>query len=267
MVPGSVGYTLAMSDARVLHVAQTPYGRFEVVETMYGGRRARVLYSGNRQAAQSGIPLDGQLELLFDYNQRFLELAQGLQPARVLLLGGGACTLPAALLRVLPKVGIDVVEPNGELVGMAHEFFDVPEDERLQVFQTDGRSFLRDHSTRYDLIFVDVFENASVPDDFRTVQAFRALHDHLRAKGVLAMNIISGYYGPRSEVLRHVSAAARQAFYGRVEIFLASHGYSLWLPQNFVLTARKDGGESLQAQLRYGSVRPPEAHLHDVLED
>jgi spermidine synthase len=244
----------------------TPYGHYQVIDTMYDGRPARVLYSGNRQAAQSGVSTDDKPELLFDYNQRMFELATNLVPKTILLIGGGVGTLPTALLEAMPSVRIHVVEPDIGLTDIAYDYFDLPVDDRLSIFNTDGRSFLRGHAERYDLILVDAFMHTSIPRELQTIEAFKAFHSHLNPAGVLAMNVISAYHGPGAYVIEQLYAAAMPQF-AQLDIFLASRGYSLWLPQNFVLTAQKDGLLPLQDYVRHETIKPPEVLPASALTD
>jgi spermidine synthase len=179
----------------VLWEGKTQYGDYEVVDTLYDSRPARVLYSGDRQAAQSGVAKDDNADLLFDYNQRMFELAANLVPKSILLIGGAVATLPRALLASLPGTRIDVVEPDSGLTSLAYKYFDLPVDDRLRFFHTDGRSYLRQTSERYDMVFVDAFTHTTIPADLKTLEAFQAFHKHLKPEGLLAMNVISGYHG------------------------------------------------------------------------
>lgn len=250
----------------ILWEGDTKYGHYQVVDTPYDGRPARVLYSGDGRAAQSGVAQDANPQLLFDYNQRFLELAEGLRPERVLIVGGGAGTLATALLAAIPGVQVDMVEPDDGLTQLAYEFFGLPADERLQIFHTDGRSFLRSSPKRYDLIVVDAFYHTTIPHDMKTLEAFQAYAEHLQPSGVLAVNVISGYYGPSARVLEHMYTAALRTF-AAVDIFLASKGYSLWLPQNFVLAGQKTAGLQLAQYTRGELIKPPEVSPDTVLHD
>jgi hypothetical protein len=250
----------------ILWEGNTPYGHYQVVDTLYDGRPARVLYSGDRQAAQSGVAKDDNPDLLFDYNQRLYELAIGLAAKRILLIGGGTFTLPTILLKHLPMTIIDVVEPDAGLTELAERFFDLPTSSQLHIYNTDGRAYLRSHAIRYDLILVDAYDHVTIPRGIKTRQAFEAYGKHLEAGGVFAMNVISGYHGTGARPLREVYAAAMRTF-DTVDIFLASQGYSLWLPQNFVLAARNGGGSPLGAYVRYQSVQPPEVSPKAALED
>lgn len=250
----------------VLWEGDTGYGHYQVVDTLYDGRPARVLYSGDRQAAQSGVAKDDKPDLLFDYNQRMLELVASLTPRRLLLLGGGVSTLPKAVLEAVSDIRIDVVEPDRGLTDLAYRFFGLPVDERLQIFHTDGRSFLKSHAEPYDMILIDAFTHTTIPPDLKTLEAFQAYSKRLQSKGLLAMNIISGYHGPRARTLRELYAAVCQTF-DSADIFLASRGYSLWLPQNFVLVAQKGTDYPLKDYVRYEAVQPPEVHPDEALHD
>jgi spermidine synthase len=250
----------------IIWEGETTYGYYQVVDTIYGKRPARMLYSGERRTAQSGVAKDDNPDLLFDYNQRMLELATSVAPERILLIGGAVETLPKALLEVLPDTRIDVVEPDDGLTDLAYRFFDLPIDERLHIYHTDGRSFLDSNSNHYDLVLVDAFVHNAIPYELRTMQAFMRYAEHLRPNGILMMNVISAYHGNTSRMLREICATALHSL-SMVEVFLAGHGYSLWLPQNFILTAQCKGGKSLKEYMRYEAVELPKPTLDDVLYD
>lgn len=254
-----------MQHETVLYEAESQYGHYTVVDMTYGGRPARVLYSGNHQAAQSGVARDDRPDLLFDYNERFLELVRGLRPQRVLLIGAGACTLPVALQAEFPNIHLTIVEIDAELLKIAEAFFDFAPGPRTAVHIVDGRKFLAQDGQQYDLIILDVFSNAAVPLPFQTVEAAREYASHLRPGGVLAMNIIASYYGERSRTLRR-QVACLQASFSNLQLFPAGHEPSLWLPQNFVLTAHGDGRD-LRRHLRYSPVRLPLVDDSEALHD
>ena len=250
----------------VLWEGDTAFEHYQVTDTVYDGRPARVLYSGDRRAAQSGLAQDTESDLLFDYNQRLFELVTNLDPTRLLLIGGGVGTLPTALLAALPTISIDVVELDSGLTDLAYRYFDLPKDDRLRVFHTDGRLYLEETRETYDVIVVDAFNHTAIPHNIKTFEAFQAYNKHLTSGGILAMNIISGYYGPSAKILKEVCAASTQ-FFSDVDVFLASRGYSLWLPQNFVLAAQKGISLPLQAYVRHAAVNPIIARKADILHD
>jgi hypothetical protein len=61
---------------KILFDGNTKFAHYQVIDMHYVGRPARVLFSGQRAAAQSAIPRDGNPAMLFDYNQRFMAAAR-----------------------------------------------------------------------------------------------------------------------------------------------------------------------------------------------
>jgi spermidine synthase len=211
-------------------------GKFDVVDMVYAGRPARVLFDGNRSAAQSGMALDNKPELLFDYNQRFLELAEGLKPARLLLIGGGAYTWPIAALRALPHVQIDVVEPDASLDAIAARFFGLKSDKRLRIIHDDGYAFLQKNTHTYDLIIIDAFTGFTIPESLTTIQAGKLLKQSLGKHGTVAMNVVSPYLGRGGERMRGYRHLFESLF-DVVAVYPADTKYPLEQSQNFIIVA------------------------------
>jgi spermidine synthase len=247
-----------------LFSCDTEYGHYEVADTIYSGRPARVLYSGAHQAAQSGLAMDCKPELLFDYNERFMELCRGLLPHKILLLGGGACTLPKALLEEFPDMKQDIVELDAKLLEIAQQYFDFKPSANTQLHVADIRQFLTANDDQYDLILLDVFTHAAIPRQAQTAELAVELAGHLTADGVAAMNVISGFAGRLAEPLQRQAAALTSAF-NRVEVFPAGYGLSLWLSQNFIVTATQSG--STAHHMRYKEIGLPEISRTDLLHD
>lgn len=222
---------------RTIFEGDTGFEHYQVVDMKYEGRPARVLFTNHHRAAQSGIATDGKPELLFDYNQRLFELAKSLQPKNILIVGGGTYTLPTALIYVLPRTNIDVVEVDSGLDVIARRFFGLIRYKRLNIIHTDGRNYLESTTQKYDLIIIDAFTGTEIPYDLTTIQATIALEQHLKPKGIVAMNIIGTYYG-RSMRLRSVQAAYQQTF-ANVYIHQADDAMSLLVSQNFVIIGQK----------------------------
>jgi spermidine synthase len=241
-----------MSD-ELIFATDTARGHYEIHDLNYEGRRARVLYSGQRQAAQSGVALDGQPDLLFDYNQRLRELANYVRPEKLLLIGGGAFTLPLALQTDLPDLELTVVEYDPELEPLARQYFDWQPGPRTRVVHADGRDYLAQSSEQFDLILVDAFSHDTIPTTLVEPAAVQALRQHLAPGGLLAYNVIAAYYGRRASVLHELAATAEERF-KTVEVFPASLRVSLWLPQNFVLVAQMKTQPGIKTALRFAPI-------------
>ncbi len=224
-----------MFNKQTLYEGASDFSHYKVIDTIYDGRKARLLYGGHN-TPQSGLALDNQPHLLFDYNQRFLEIAQSLQPSRVLIIGGGALTLPKAMLQQFPHIDIDVVELDPLLPVLAHRYFDVHEDPRLHVYVQDGRHFLDHATTLYDLIVVDAFTEFTIPRPLYTASAVEAYARLLKQDGVLTMNFIARYKGMK-KTLAHELVATFCTCFQAVSLYPADHTYITNYDQNLLLVA------------------------------
>lgn len=252
---------------RTLREVDGQFGHYQVVETIYRGRPARVLFSGDRAAAQSGIAMDHNPELLFEYNQRLIEIIKARQPQRILLIGGGAYTLPRAIGQ-LPQqpTKLDVVERDSVLLELAEKYFDFTTWAGLQVHHDDGRNFLKTNAETYDLIVIDAFADLSVPRSLMTLEAMQAYQAHLTPDGILAMNVIAAMRGQSATMLDHLSAAG-SAVWPHLELLAVEPGFDTWMPQNLLFVAYERGravGSLIHCATLPVTLANPEAALHDM---
>ncbi len=246
-----LGILNTMRDASdVIYEFDTTYGHYQVVDMVYDGRPARVLFSGDRQAAQSGVATDTATDLLFDYNQRMFELVTGLAPRRLLMIGGGMYTLPSALLDALDDIAIDVVELDDGLEAVATKYFGLQANPRLTIMHDDGLKYLAANTEVYDMIVVDAYTHDSPEPTLGSPEAIAHMRRGLSAHGVVAANVIAAYYGRRSQALQRL-AAVYQTEFSDVGLFPASQSLSLWLPQNLIMAAVLTNDIALDQYIRY----------------
>jgi hypothetical protein len=259
-------YTKLMRrEEALIYEGDSQHEHYQIVDMTYEGRPARVLFSGQRNAAQSGVATDDEPDLLFDYNQRFFELAGGLYPKRILIIGGGVFTLPSALVTALPEAIVDVLEIDPELTTLAEGFFGLRQNERLHIINEDGRAYVEKCQEKYDLIIVDAFHHTAIPRALSSLEAVKLYRGLLTKNGVVAVNIISAYYGQGAKILRSQYAAYQQLFKS-ISVFPAAKSLlSYWLPQNFVLVA--ESGKAQELTVRFGPLEalsvPKKEALHD----
>lgn len=201
----------------------------------YNGRPARLLFGGDGSAAMSGIAQDDNPELLFDYNQRFMEFIMASQPRNLLLIGGGVFTLPMAIRRQVSQMRIDAVEPDEKLIEVAKQFFGLYVSRRLHIIVGDGYSYLAVNRKRYDCIIVDAFDAIAVPESIISPDAITQMYCNLQPNGFVAMNVIAP--GRSSAILRRYKTAYEKRF-RYVAIFQADINEPLEKSQNFVIVAR-----------------------------
>ena len=222
----------------IIHRLDNQFGNFTVEELDYEGRRARVLFSGPLRAAQSGIPLDNNPRLLFDYNQRFLELSLVINPKKVLILGGGTLTLANALLLHLPNAKLTVVEKNKDLIKIAESYFGYKTDKRLRLVIADAKDFMVKTQFLYDLIIVDIYDDFVIPESFRGGSFAQLLGQALMPSGLVMANCIAGLYGESALPLRQLVAAYSHNI-GKVVAIQADNQYQHWSPQNLIVMSSR----------------------------
>jgi spermidine synthase len=234
------GYGLEVSGTTV-YETQTPYAQLSVVDE----EGVRTLYLGG--APQSATYLDGRDGYVFDYTS-YLHIPMLFQKDvdRVLFIGGGGFTTPKRYLQEYPNVTVDVVELDPEVIDVAREYFDVPETDRLNVIQGDGREFLEETDRSYDVIVLDAYRKDRVPYHLTTVEFMRLTKSRLDADGVLMANVISARSGSGSQFFRAEYRTMQQAF-AHVYAFPTSDTELL---QNIELLAIKSEAGYTEAELR-----------------
>lgn len=185
---------------------------------------------------QSGIAFDDDPELLFDYNQRLFEVACSVQPRSMLLIGGGAFTLPAAVVQRLPKATVDAVEIDPLLPELAREYFGLPDSPRLRVITQDGREYVNASNGTYDLIVIDAFSEYAIPLSLLTVEAAAQYARLLSPGGVVALNVIATYRGSIPSIAHRIIASLGEHF-ATVEVYPADPHDSQGDSQNLIIVA------------------------------
>jgi len=173
----------------VLYSKDGVYEKITIYDEEYEGRQTRFLQQD--RSASGAMFLDSD-ELVYDYTKYYV-LYKIFKPdvKNALVIGGGAYSVPKAILKDLPNTTVDVVEIEPSLFELAEKYFNVTKTERLQNYVEDGRRFLYDADAKYDLIFSDVYYSLfSIPAHFTTQEFFAITKDKLNQDGVFIANII-----------------------------------------------------------------------------
>ena len=187
----------------VVHAAHGLYEKIVIRDIPYQGRSTRILLQDRN--ISSGMYLDDG-SMAFDYTKYF-DLYRLFTPKleAALAIGGGAYSVPKAILRDSPSAVVDVAETEPSLHALAKEYFALPDDARLRNHVIDGRRFLHDTPEQYDLIFSDAYRSfASVPMQFTTREFFSLAKSKLKDNGVF----IANYYGSLATDTRPMIYAA-----------------------------------------------------------
>jgi len=159
-----------------------------------------VAEDGNRR----NLYMDGDIlqssMLMADPNMLYLDYSQAMmcallfqpEPWKILLVGLGGGSLVKFLLEFCPWARIDVAEINPEVVQVARQYFLLPESERLRITPVAGEDFVADRfadGSRYDIIFLDAFDDNGPARALLEEQFLSQCRALLAKKGVFAMNL------------------------------------------------------------------------------
>lgn len=221
----------------------TKYSRVQIFEAdeIKTGRRFRAIAT-DPYFAQSAMYLDDGSPV-FEYIP-FYHLVRYFKPDHrtSLMIGGAGYSFPKEYLRTYPKASMDVVEIDPQMTDIAHRFFGLGEDPRLNIFHEDGRVFLdRSVGAKYDAVMVDAFGSLlSTPYHLTTVEAVRQMHRVLHDDGVVIVNIGSAGAGRASLFLQAEYATYRSVF-PEVRLYKVRHERDDHEFQNIVLVACRNG--------------------------
>lgn len=228
----------------VVHI-DTPASSYLVANFKYNHRTIRSLVTGPG-ALQSGIYTDGSNELVFAYTRKMAELvAAAPGRSRILILGGGAFTLPQYLAQRYPNSQIDVVEIDPQLVAISRQYFGYRDPVNVRVHAEDARTFLNRNQGKYDIALVDVYNDA-IPFSLTTQEYAEKLRRSVKTDGVVLANIIGADNGGCRDMLAGLNTSYRSQFaytwaypmvastlHGRQNIVLAASAQSSdWLPES-----------------------------------
>lgn len=221
----------------LLHSQAGLYGQLRVTEHEVNGRTVRLLMQDAN--ASSGMFTD-DAGLAFGYT-RYFELYRLFMPdlRRALVLGGGAYSVPQALLRQT-DADIDVAEVEPDLLPIARRYFGLADSPRLRNHVADGRRVLRDSAGGYDLIFSDVYASfAAVPPQFVTREFFMLARSRLGQRGVFIANHVGSLAPTTRPLLLSIHRTMQEAF-AHVHVIATRSARSDEL-QNFIFIGQVHG--------------------------
>jgi spermidine synthase len=180
------------TSAATLAVIDTPSAHYKVISTMFYDAPIHALVTGPR-GWQSGVYTQAPDSLVFNYTKGMADVvAAAPQRNRILVLGGGAFTLPQYVAKQYPASQIDVVEIDPKLVDISKQYFHYQSPPNVHIIADDARAFLGYTKEKYDIVVVDVYSDINVPFAVATTEYTQALRSALRPNGIVAANIIGG---------------------------------------------------------------------------
>jgi spermidine synthase len=177
----------ASPQEKTLYRKASAYATLVVTEDEDG---LRTLRFGDDPASQSIVKVGDPDHVEFEYVQAMLvTLSMVKDPQRVLIVGLGGGSLPSLLRKHYPRLSIDVVDIDPDVVAVAKKFFGFREDAAMHVYVEDGRRFIEKCKQPYDIIFLDAYGVDDIPYDLATKEFLLAVRRAVRPQGVVAGNV------------------------------------------------------------------------------
>ncbi len=194
----------------VIHTEKSLYRNIIVYEE--DDQRCMSFRRRDQTARQTCQSLNDPDQFVFTYTRMMMgALYLNPHPRKILIIGLGGGVLPTALVKMFPDTRIDVVEIDPAVVKIARQFFGFNPDQRIQVFEEDGRVFVKragKSGRQYDLIMLDAFDHDYIPEHLLTQEFLFEVKALLAADGVLAANTFS------TSRLYHHESTTYQAVFG-----------------------------------------------------
>lgn len=180
-------------NMKLLHSERSLYREVLVYET--GGVRCICFTRFCRIGRQTCQDVKHPDRIVMNYPQMMLgSLFVKPEPKSVLIIGLGGGTIPRALHELVPQARIDVVEIDPAVVKVARRYFDLGDNNAMNVIEADGRvqvkRALREQKS-YDLIMLDAFDHEYIPEHLLTQEFLKEVKALLAPGGVLAANTFS----------------------------------------------------------------------------
>jgi len=253
-----ISYVRKYSGTQLVHHSYGPGGEFHVYDSRYFhfapglSDNAALKIPSNLSQLYWGLFIDGSgpigiMGTLKEDEQAYMDYLPMAAPytmlsrPEVLLvnLNGG---INANMALYNGAGSIDIVEPSTEMIRLLRDDANVSwftgnllDNEKLRVFQGDGRSFCVDHENSYDLIEISLVDSVGLTDsggyavheDFKyTAEAFKEYFNALRNGGVLSVTVWDRLNPPRNvlRLLNTIILAMQEAGFPEPEQSVYSFG-------------------------------------------
>jgi len=234
----SLAIALAVSEpvqaGGVIYEKDTPYHRLVVMDNSLTGVRTLILDNN----FHSAMDLNNPDRIVYTYTGYFhLGFLFNPEIRNVLFIGGGGFSGPKRFLKDYNWITVDVVEIDPEVIQVAKEYFGVRNQERLNIYNEDGRMYLVNSNKKYDLIVLDAYARTYIPFHLLTLEFFNEVERDLTPNGVVVSNVISSLTGRTADLFKADYKTLSQVF-PNVYVFPVSDVGS-GLAQNIIVVATK----------------------------
>ncbi len=150
----------------------------------------KVFLSNGRYKLVTGHAVYSYDDRYTNFLQSFRELKKELSKVKTcLVLGLGMGSIPLMLERKMNlSVDCTAVELDPEIIRLYEKYTAPRLKNKVRITEGDAWNYLASNPSKFDLICMDVFEDAKVPEKFSSPQFCGMLRDHLHEDAVLIYN-------------------------------------------------------------------------------
>ncbi len=125
---------------------------------------------------------------------------------KVLVLGGGFCSIPQLLLKRNKNLQFDVVEIDKTIIDLAKKYVKPQILNACNLIESDAISFLEKKSTnKYDLVCIDIFIDQTVPDSILTNYSLNLIKSKLNENGLAVMSLLENGFSDKDKFINFIS--------------------------------------------------------------
>lgn len=177
------GNSFAFWRENLTYEGESVYNYLQVYDTS----RSTILSTNVLFGVQSiKMKSDGLTGMYYDYALAAPLLASQ-SGLKILILGNGAGTFATKCLKYFPESAVTGVEIDAKITELARKYFALPEEILVETY--DGRAFLRADKNSYDVIFVDAYQDITIPFQMSSIEFFALVREHLNSGGVMVLNM------------------------------------------------------------------------------
>jgi predicted RNA methylase len=129
-------------------------------------------------------------DLYDNYYKAFEEINfNTISPSSILVLGLGLGSIPFMLEKKFNiNASYTCIEIDPEIIRLFNKYIRMSLKSKLDIINDNATSFLKNHNKSYDIICMDIFEDAHIPIEFETLEFIKQIKNLLSTKGILIYN-------------------------------------------------------------------------------
>ncbi len=245
LITGTYGFAFKPPvDAYTNYYKESDYFTIKVKEATSSDGRTPLKALVLDNLTHSYVNLKDPLHIEYKYEKIYSEVLkwrfEKKASFRSLTIGGGGYTFPRYMEVYYPNASIEVVEIDPEITRIVYKYLGLPRDTKIRTYNEDGRWFVMNCDRKYDLLFIDAYNDLSIPYHLTTKEFAQSLRGMMSPRGIMLTNIIDNFQ--RGSFLPSTIRTLREVFGEKnVHLLSISPNFEKIGSATFIVVAGKDG--------------------------